>query len=256
MRQFPSFEPSPVIQRCVVADGEARPLLVVELAVPFEGGLELLPAAALLDVEVDDKLLFYPAVQRLVDGVVRGLSRPGHGANDVRVLYQLVVGEGCVHATLVRVQDRGFYGSSQHLPDIAQPVDILFPGASAVGHLVGEQLLGEHIEVERHLEVEYPELEDGHVGDDDLPGPVHGLPCGVDQVRVFVPHLARCAPHPVQSLRPYAEVTEALVGVVVADADSHVDPDKGRRPAIPVCAVHLVHLLHGGDHLLAVDVAL
>ena len=256
MRQFPSFEPSPVIQRCVVADGEARPLLVVELAVPFDGGLELLPAAALLDVEVYDQLLFYPAVQRLVDGVVRGLPGPGHGAYDVRVLYQLVVGEGCVHAALVGVQNRGFLASSQHLPDVVQPVYVLVSGTSAVGHLVGEQLLGEHVEVERHLEVEYPELEDGHVGDDDLPGSVHGLPRGVDQVGVFVPHLARHAPHLVRGLRPYPEETEALVRVVVADADSHVDPDKGRRPAVSVSAVLLVHLLHGGNHLLAVDVAL
>ncbi len=256
MRQFPSFEPSPVIQRCVVADGEARSLLVVELAVPVESGLELLPAAALLDVEVDDQFLFYPAVQRLVDGVVRGFSRPGHGAYDVRVLYQLVVGEGGVHTPLVRVQDCGVRASPQHLPDVVQPVDVLVSGASALGHLVGEQLLGEHIEVERDLEVEHPELEDGHVGDDDLPGSVHCFPCGVDQVRVLVPYLAWHAPHPVQCLRPHPEVTEALVRVVVADADSHVDPDKGRCPAVPVCAVLLVHLLYGGYHLLAVDVSL
>ena len=256
MWQFALFEPSPVVQRGVIADGEARPLLVVELAVPVEGGLELLPAAALLDVEVDGQFLFYPAVQRLVDGVVRGFSRSGHGAYDVRVLYQLVVGEGGVHTPLVRVQDSGFPASPQHLPYIVQPVDVLVPGSPALGHLVGEQFLGEHIEVERHFEMEHPELEDGHVGDDDLPGPVHGFPRGVDQVGVFVPLLARLALHPVRGLRPHPEEAEALVRVVVADADSHVDPDKGRCPAVPVCAVLQMHFLHGGDYLLAVDVAL
>ncbi len=198
MWQFVLFEPFPVVQRGVIADGEARSLLVVELAVPVEGG---------------------------------------------------------VHTPLVRVQECGVRASPQHLPDIVQPVDVLVSGSPALGHLVGEQLLGEHLEVERDLEVEHPELENGHVGDDDLPGSVHCFPRGVDQVGVFVPLLARLALHHVRGLRPHPEEAEALVRVVVADADSHVDSDKGRCPAVPVCAVLQVHLLHGGDHLLTVDVA-
>jgi hypothetical protein len=43
-----------------------------------------------------------------------------------------------------------------------------------------------HIEVERHLKIEYPEPERCHIRYNNLFWPVDGLPGGENQVRVFI----------------------------------------------------------------------
>lgn len=161
--EFPLFVFFPVVPRCVVSDGEAGAALVVELDVSRDFILELVAASALLYVEVDAELFLYPAVQRLVDGVVRGLACPGHGADDVGVLYEFVVGDRRIDASLVGVQHRRFAVPLQQAHHVGEPIQILVAGASAFGDPVGEDLLGEHVEVEGDLEVVYPELEGGHV---------------------------------------------------------------------------------------------
>ena len=100
--QFPLVKSFPIVLRGVIADGEARPLVVVVFYISFYGLFKsawCLPA--LFDLELDAELFLDPAVQSFVDGVVRGLSGPGHGAYDVGVLDEFVVGHGGIHAALV-----------------------------------------------------------------------------------------------------------------------------------------------------------
>ena len=90
--QFSLVKSFPVVLRRVVADGEARPLGVVVLGISFYGlfkGTWCFPA--LFDLELDAEFFLDPAVQSFVDGVVRGFSSPGHGADNVRVLDEFVV---------------------------------------------------------------------------------------------------------------------------------------------------------------------
>lgn len=209
----------------------------------------------MLYVEVDAELFLYPAVQRLVDGVVRGLACPGHGTDDVGVLYKFVVGDRRIDASLVGVQHRRFAAPLEQAHHVGESVQILVAGTSALGDPVGEDLLGEHVEVEGDLEVVYPELEGCHVRHDHLPGTVNRLPRRVYQVRVSVLDFAGPAMRLVRRLGPDSEVPEALVCVVVADFHLPVDSYKGGCPAVAVRLVDLVHGIHHRHHLAAGDVA-
>ena len=254
--QFALVIAFPVVFRRVVANGEARPLCVVVLDISLDGLSEGVGAPpALFDLELDVEFLLYPAVQGFVDGVVRGLSGPGHGADDVRVPDEFVVGHGCVHAALVCVQDDGLQVPLEQAHDIRQAVGVLVPVAPAACHSRGEDLLGEHVEVEGDLVVVAVHLEGRHVGHDDLPWAVHCLPCGEDEVGVQVPHLPGLVVHTVPGLCLDAEVPVALVGVVVADVHLHVDAHIGRCPAVAVGGMLLVHFLDKGDDLLSSGVA-
>ena len=127
---------------------------------------------ALFDLELDAELFLDPAVQSFVDGVVSGLSGPGHGAYDVGVLDEFVVGHGGIHAALVRVQDGGFRTSLEQVDHICETVDVLVSGPSLFRHSPREYLLGEGIEVEGDLVVVAVHLEGRHVRYDDLSGTV------------------------------------------------------------------------------------
>ena len=246
----------PVVFRCVVADGEARPLCVVVVDISFDGLSEGVGAPpALFNLELDVEFLLYPAVQGFVDGVVRGFPCPGHGADDVRVPDEFVVGHGCVHAALVRMQDDGFRAPFEQAHDIRQAVGVLAPVAPSARHFRGEYLLGEHVEVEGDLVVVAVHLEGRHVGHDDLPWAVHRLPCGEDEVGIPVFHLPGLVVHLMPGLRLDAEIPVALVGVVVADGHLHVDTDVCRCPAVAVGGMLLVDFLDEGDDLLALGVA-
>ena len=133
--QFPLVKSFPVVLRRVVTDGEARPLGVVVLDISFYGlfkGVWCFPA--LFDLELDAELFLDPAVQSFVDGVVRGLTGPGHGADDVRVLDEFVVGDRGVDAALVGVQDGRFRTSLEQVDHIREAVDVLVSGASLFRH--------------------------------------------------------------------------------------------------------------------------
>ena len=95
----------PVVLRSVVADGEARPLGVVVLDIAFDGLNEVFSVLAQLQFEVNVEFFLDPAVQSFVDGVVRGLSGPGHGTYDIRVFNEIIVGHGGIYAALVSMQD-------------------------------------------------------------------------------------------------------------------------------------------------------
>ena len=153
------------------------------------------------------------------------------------------------------MQDNGLRASLEQAYDIRQAFDVLVPCAPTVRHLRGEYLLGEHVEVESDLVVVAVHLEGRHVGDDDLPGTVHGLPCGEDEVGVQVPHLAGFVVHTVPGLGLDSEIPVALVGIVVADAHLHVDAYIGRCPAVAVGGMLPVDLPDEGDDLLAPGVA-
>ena len=90
--QFSLVITLPVVLRGVIADGEARPLGVVVLDIAFDGLNEAFSALAQLQLEVNVEFFLEPAVQSFVDGVVRGLSGPGHGTYDIRVFNEFIVG--------------------------------------------------------------------------------------------------------------------------------------------------------------------
>ena len=254
--QFPLVKPFPVVLRRVVADGEARPLGVVVFDIAFYGlfkGAWCFPA--LFDLELDAELFLDPAVQSFVDGVVRGLSCPGHGADDVRVLDEFVVGDGGVDAALVGVQDGRFRASLEQVDNIRKAVDVLVSGASLFRHFPGEYLLGEDVEVEGDLVVVAVHLEGCHVGDDDLSGAVHRVPGGEDQVGIQVPHLSGLVVYAVLGLRLDAEIPVTLVGVVVADDYLHVDAEVGGCPAVAVGGMFAMDFLDQGDYLFPLVVA-
>ena len=240
--------------RRVIADGEARPLGVVVFDILFNGLLEVILVAGLVQTELDVQFFLDPAVQRFVDGVVRRLSGSGHGADDVRVLDEIVVGHGGIHAALVRMQDNGVRASLQQVHHVRQAVHVLFPGTTSVRHLPRQDFLGEHVEVEGHLEVHVRALEGRHVRDDDLPWPVHRIPGRVDEIGIQVPDLPGPIVHLVLGLRLDGKIPVALVRVAVTDAHVHVDTDVGRRPAVTMRGMPFVDLPDHCNHFFALGV--
>lgn len=243
-----------IVVGSVITDGEAGALLVVKFDVPCNCTRKLLPGAALFQIEVYNQFFLYPAVQRLIDRIVGGFAGPRHGTYDVRILNQFIVCHRCIDATLVGVEHCRLLAVLQEVHHISQTVYILLSRAPSFCHLMGDYLLREHVKVERHLKVENPVFEGGHVRDYHLPRTVHRLPGGVDQVRKLVPLPAWPVVHPVSGFGLNVEIPEALVGVVVTYLYMHVDPDKGGCPAISVCAVLLVSLANLLYHLLTIYV--
>ena len=199
--QFSLVIALPVVLRGVVADGEARPLGVVVLDISFNGLFEVGDSPASVYLELRIEFFLDPAVQSFVDGVVRGLSGPGHGADDVRVFDKVVIGHGGIYAALVRMQDNRFQIAFEQSDDVFEAIDVRVSGATPVRHLPGEYLLGEHIEVEGHFKVPVMvDLDNGHIGYDDLSGTVHCLPGREDQVGIQVPNLPGLIVYPVLCL--------------------------------------------------------
>ena len=254
--QFSLVIALPVVLRGVVADGEARPLGVVVHDISFNGLFEVGDSPAPVYLELRIEFFLDPAVQSFIDGVVRGLPGPGHGADDVRVFDKVVIGHGGVYAALVRMQDNRFQIAFEQSDDVFEAIDIRVSGATSVCHLPGEYLLGEHIEVEGHFKVPVVvDLDNGHIGYDDLSGTVHCLPGGEDKVGISVLYLSGLIMHLMLGLRFDAEILIALVGVVVADDYLHVDTDVCCRPAVAVSGMFFMDLFHQSDDLFALGIA-
>ena len=107
-----------VIDRGIIANGITRALLVVELHVAIKYAFHLIPGAASVNFEVQEEFFLDPAIQRLVDWVVRGLTGTGHGSDDVGILDQIVIGHRGVYAALVCMDDRGLFAAFQHFYNI------------------------------------------------------------------------------------------------------------------------------------------
>ena len=75
-----------VIDGSIVSNGIAGALFIIELHVAIKNAFDLITAAALTNFEIHEELFLDPAVQRLVDGVVRGFTGTGHGTDDVGIL--------------------------------------------------------------------------------------------------------------------------------------------------------------------------
>ena len=161
--QFSLVVAFPVVLRSVVADGEARPLGVVVLDIAFDGLNEAFSALAQFQFEVNVEFFLDPAVQSFVDGVVRGLSGPGHGTYDVRVFNEFIVGHGGIYAALVSMQDNRLQNAFEEAYYILKAIYVLISRTALVGHSSRQDFLGEHVEVEGHLEVVIPEPESRHV---------------------------------------------------------------------------------------------
>ena len=111
--QFSLVITLPVVLRGVIADGEARPLGVVVLDIAFDDLNEAFSALAQLQFEVNVEFFLDPAVQSFVDGVVRGLSGPGHGTYDIRVFNEFIVGKYISIEMLIEKSKDSYYEALQ-----------------------------------------------------------------------------------------------------------------------------------------------
>lgn len=97
-----------VIDGSIVSNDIAGALFVIELHIAVKNTFDLIQAAALTNFEVHEELFLGPAVQRLVDGVVRRFTGAGHGPDDVGIVDQIIIG----HRGICRVKfDVEFYSS-------------------------------------------------------------------------------------------------------------------------------------------------
>lgn len=76
--QYPIPVPSAVVIRGIVAEGVARSPLVIEFHISGNNIDHFIPCPAFTEMKIHEKLLLYPAIERLVGGVVRRLPRTGH----------------------------------------------------------------------------------------------------------------------------------------------------------------------------------
>ena len=243
-----------VISGSIVPDGEAWPHVVVITHIPVKCLFDLFLVRAFVNMEVHEQLLLDPAVERLVDRVVGRLAGSGHGAHDESVPDQLVVCHGGIDTALVGVQHRGLRVSPEQADDVLQTADVLFSASSPVGKPPCQDLLGEHVKVERHLKEQPLPLQGGHVRYHHLPWAVHRLPCRENQVGVPVAYLPRTWMGLVLGLGLQAQVTEAFIDVVVTDAHIQVVADICGHPSVAVGGMLAMHLFHHIEHGVTGDV--
>ena len=97
-----------VIIRRIVSNSKAGALPIIEVNIAAQDIFHSVPRAALLQSEVDEEFFFYPAIQSLIDRIIRWFARPRHRADNIAVLNQLVVRFGGIHGALVGMEDGWF----------------------------------------------------------------------------------------------------------------------------------------------------
>jgi hypothetical protein len=93
--------------------------------------------------------------------------------------------------------------------------------------------------------IEHREPEDRHVRDNDLPGPVHGIPRGKYEVGVFPAFHGFGGTMPgMPPLRFYPQALAALEDIVVTHVHVPVQTQESGNPPVSVCGMLPVGLFH------------
>lgn len=252
--QFTPVIPLAVIDRGIITNGIAGALFVVEFHISIKDTFDLIPGSAYVNLEVHEELFLNPAVQRLVDGIVCGLTGTGHGSDDVGILDQIVIGHRGVYAALICMNDRRLVATFQHFHDVCKAPEVLLSAAPPFCQTPTEDFLGKDIEVKGHLEIIDPEFQARHVGYNYLPGPVYRLPGREDQVWIFVSFLPWTAMFFVLRLCCNPKIAKTLVCVVVTDLNFVVGADKSGCPAVSMGFMFFVYSIDKGNHVLPVEI--
>ena len=243
-----------VTDRGIIANGIAGALFIVELHIAIKNAFDFIPGAAFVNFEVHEELFLDPAIQRLVDGIIRGLTGAGHGSDDVGILDQIVIGHGRVYAALVCMDDRGIFAAFQHFYNICKTPEVLLPAAPPLCQTPTEDFFGKNIKVKGYLKVVDPELQTCHVGYDDLPGPVYRLPGGEDQVWIFISFLPWTAVFFMLCFCRDPQIAETFVGVIVTDLNAMIDANESGCPPVPMGFMLFVYGANKGNHVLPVEI--
>lgn len=230
----------------IISYGETGPFPVVVFNVicnNLSNKVTVVAIVVVIQFEIQKQLFFDPPIQRFIDRIVRRLSSPGHGSNDVLLGGKLVERQGSIYGTLVGMQI-GWISSVcfKQIEDLLQAVEIRLSGTSAVREFPAEYLLGEYIKVQSEF-IQFPlYLECSHIRNDDLARSVNRLPGRQNQIWETVNGLTLAIAPFVASLRFDSKLAEYLVNKAVAELIRGIDPNICCDPTISMGGMRVVDI--------------
>ena len=254
--QFTLKKSLSIVYLGIIAQSIAGTVFVIEIHVFLKNFHELFSAPTFIDFKIHVQFFLHPAVYGLIYRIIRRLPGSGHGSDYNCILDQLIVRHRGINAPLVSMKNNRLCLALQEIFNVLQTIDVLISIPFPCRHLISQNLLCKHIEVECHLKVQDPELKGCHIRYDYLSGTVYGLPCGKYQVRIFILLFTLSVVDLMLCLRLYTKESETLVNIVVATFAAVFKPDICSSPAIAMRPVIGMHSLYKSDQLLTLNITL